>query len=482
LLALIAREQYPPRLPWDNPLFLSGPDNPGRSLGLIWLQILNYLQYFDWQWSRGVTAVQNYLIWPRLPITVAYITLGTFGAAVVKRRDRSVFWLLLCTFIVTGPGLVAYMNFKPGFSIGYEQFPSFSQHEVRERDYFFLLSFQTWGMFVGVGIVAVCARIRAWLRSLDVRLAVRTAVAAAPYGLAFLPFLLNHALADRSSGPGTRLATDFAYDLLQSVEPYGILVTGGDNDTYPLWYAQEVLGVRRDVTVVVLPLSNTDWHIRQIRDRDVKPFDPAEAPWFADISPPKVPPPPHSLSDAQVSSMQALVLPQPFRYQAGVIDKTLEAGTPLYVRDQILLRLIQESVGKRAVYFATSSGADFVPMFRDSIVREGLAFRLYADSVPELSRLGAGFDGFPVDIERTDALANDVYRYAGLFEADTNSLDPTERRIAANIGSMLLALGSAYDSVGDRQGALESLERADHLMPGSGIRDFIESVTIDAPR
>jgi hypothetical protein len=481
LAALIARKQYPARLPWDNPLFLSGPDNPGRTLELVGLQILNYLQYFDWQWSRGLAATQPYLAWPRLPITVAFLSLGVYGATVLHRRDRSASLLLLWIFLVTGPGLVAYMNFKPGFSIGYDRFPSFTQHEVRERDYFFLVSFQVWGLWAGIGIAALCRRLRGWLATYGIRAIVRPAVAALPYGLAFLPILLNYTAADRNRDPEARLPLDFAYDMLQSVEPYGVLVTAGDNDTYPLWYAQEVLGVRRDVTVVVSTLTNLDWCVRQMRDRPVRPFDPAAAPWYADAAPETVPPPPHTMTDEQIASLRSLALPDSFRYRAGALDHTFEAGTPLYVQDQVLLRVIQESIGKRSVYFASSSfasmsGSETLEMLRDSVVREGMVFRVYAERPVEQRLLATGFDGIPVDVERTDTLANEIYRYAGLFQADTSRLGPTERQIVANVGTMFLALGSAQTSVGERERAVENLERANHLMPQAGLGDFIETL------
>ena len=89
-----------------------------------------------------------------------------------------------------------------------------------------------------------------------------------------LPIAGNRSTASRA---GENVARDFAYDLLQSVEPYGILITAGDNDTFPLWYAQEVEGVRRDVTVANLSLMNTEWHLKQLRRRPTDTFDPASA-------------------------------------------------------------------------------------------------------------------------------------------------------------------------------------------------------------
>ena len=70
------------------------------------------------------------------------------------------------------------------------------------------------------------------------------------------------------------MARDFAYDMLNSVEPYGILITAGDNDTFPLWYAQEVEGIRPDVTLANLSLMNTEWHLRQLARRKTPAFDP----------------------------------------------------------------------------------------------------------------------------------------------------------------------------------------------------------------
>src|SRR5207237_420434 len=92
---------------------------------------------------------------------------------------------------------------------------------------------------------------------------------------ALVPLVGNRFSASRK---GETLARDFAYDLLQSVEPYGVLVTAGDNDTFPLWYAQEVEGIRRDVVVLNLSLANTDWYLRQIQQRRVEPFDSTRAP------------------------------------------------------------------------------------------------------------------------------------------------------------------------------------------------------------
>jgi hypothetical protein len=93
--------------------------------------------------------------------------------------------------------------------------------------------------------------------------------------LAVVPLIGNWQASSRAGETDT---ADFAIDMLNSVEPYGILVTVGDNDTFPLWYAQEVLGVRKDVTVANTSLLNTEWYTRQIIRREVFPYDAERGP------------------------------------------------------------------------------------------------------------------------------------------------------------------------------------------------------------
>src|SRR5690606_19017496 len=166
--------------------------------------------------------------------------------------------------------LTFYLNFKYGYS-----YPGVTRDmtEVRERDYFFIVSFSLWGLWSGVGIAALWM----WLsdRMSEGADAVRASAArgvsalrpswkAAPVlVLALIPLFANWSWADRSNDYAAR---DWAYNLLMSVEPYGVLFTNGDNDTFPLWYLQETEGIRRDVTVIVMSYLNTPWYARQLRD------------------------------------------------------------------------------------------------------------------------------------------------------------------------------------------------------------------------
>src|SRR5271166_1806035 len=93
--------------------------------------------------------------------------------------------------------------------------------------------------------------------------------------LAVVPLFANWRSASRA---GTYFTRDFAADLLNSVEPYSILVTDGDNDTFPLWYAQDVEGIRQDVVVACSCLLETDWNVRDIIRRPIYPYDAAKGP------------------------------------------------------------------------------------------------------------------------------------------------------------------------------------------------------------
>src|SRR5947208_839969 len=124
--------------------------------------------------------------------------------------------------------------------------------------------------------------------------------------VAFVPLVANWQHAQRR---GDYTTAAFAHDLLNSVEPYGVLVTYGDNDTFPLWYAQEVEGIRKDVTVAVLSLLNTDWYVRGIIRRPIYQYDEARGPAiYRGTSWPKPSGSPIRLTLAQADSIPDYVL------------------------------------------------------------------------------------------------------------------------------------------------------------------------------
>jgi hypothetical protein len=478
LLAVIRREQYPVRTPLDDPTLLHGSDNPGRTARIIGLQLLNYVQYFDWQWANSVRATLSAIEFPvRTFATLLFAALGLRGFMLQRRTDRPGWWLLFMLWLVTGLGLVVYMNFKPGFSMGYDAYPDTGDHEVRDRDYFFVVSFVVWGLWSGMGLASLARQALQRWRSASPVMPV------AILALALVPFVGNFTAASRRHGPDARLAADFAYDLLNSMPPYGILFTYGDNDTFPLWWAQEVEGVRQDVLVVCLALTETTWYKRQLRDYPLRPFDETRAPaiWkgLNAVAPTWRP---HSLTDQQIAGAEAQLLPRDITVQIGPIRHELKAGTPIYSRDFVVLRILQENHGKRPIGWSLTTGNDYLNLDR-YLLQRGLVMQLQTTAVDTSA---AGIDnrrilGTALDVPVTERLLWETYRYAGLVSDEPKLLEPTAAGIASNLALPFSQLAYAYEARNDRENALRNLKRAGQLSSSPTFRRALATL-LSAPR
>ena len=473
LLAVIRRAQYPVRTPWDDPTVLHGPDNPGRTPTLLGLQLLNYIQYFDWQWANGITrtfGIGSFELPVRTFFTAMFLWLGVQGLRFQRRIDRGAWWLLFTLFLTTGLGLVLYMNFKPGYGMGYELYPNSSAHEVRDRDYFFVVSFTVWGLWAGMGLASLA-------RAAARRVSRATPVAViAVLALALLPFAANFAAASRR-GPDARLPGDLAYDLLNSMPPYGILFTYGDNDTFPLWWAQEVAGIRQDVTVICLALAQTDWYMRQLRDNPVRPFEEQSAPPIWRGLHPVVPTwPVHSMTDAEVAAIQPTRLSAPITVPIGPIRKQFDKGTVIYSNDLLVLRVLQQNLDRRPIAWASTVGRDYQGLDK-YLVQQGMVFRL--ESSPPAATtdtpLGQVF-GTALDIPTTERLLWETYRYPDPLNG-SGPLEPSSRGIGNAMGLSFVQLAFAYQARGDTAQALKNLERASELSANPAIRAAIAGAT-----
>jgi Protein of unknown function (DUF2723) len=460
LLAVIRRAQYPPRTPLDDPTVPHGAGNPGRTLSLLGWQLLNYFQYFDWQWARSLADGI------RTVVTVLFVGLGLRGLRTQWRSDRAVAWLLLGLFLVTGLGLVVYMNFRPGYSLAYHLWPKPDDHEVRERDYFFVVSFIVWGLWAGVGAAELAGRLRGpALRRWQPAVLL----------LALVPLGFNWAAAGRRHGPDARLAADFAYDLLNSVPPYGVLFTYGDNDTFPLWWAQEVQGIRQDVTVVCLALANTDWYMRQLRDQPTRAVDSAGLPavWRDSLAlRPRPDWPLHGLSDSMIAgAMSGYVVPDSQRIALGPLQRTLDRGAFLYPSEIVSLGIVQQNVGRRPITWSITAGRGYAGL-GDYVVQAGLGFSLgtappdSSDSRLDFRRLASA----PLDIPVTERLVFDTYRYADLVRAGALGLEPTAKSVAGSLALPPVQLVYAYQDRGDRKAMERALRYAEALSPNPDLR------------
>ena len=365
-------------------------------------QLANFWQYFGWQFARG---------WGRLAgvATALFTVLGLSGLWALWKTDRRAGLAAAALLGVLTVGLVFYMNFKYGYSQypGQESLP----REVRQRDYFFMGSFSAFGVFVALGLGALMRGIVDFLRDRGTPTA-RWAAASPVLAVALIPLLANRASASRS---GETMARDFAHDILQSVEPYGILITAGDNDTFPLWYAQEVEGIRRDVTLANLSLMNTEWHLRQLRRRATPPFDPARAAalWRELDAPPPPTEPVLSLPLEAIDSLPEAMRVPP---EGGVAFDSLhlQFGQDILLRqDLATIFLIRDNLGKRPVFFSWSDGGYPDQTFGLSpyLVSQGLVRKLMPAPVTAGDSVvlspGLGY----VDLPRTKRLLWEVYHW-----------------------------------------------------------------------
>ena len=173
--------------------------------------------------------------------------LGLAGMFYHFNRDNKNWGIILLLFVMTGIAIVVYLN----------QYPN----QPRERDYAYAGSFYFFSVWIGLGVLALFEGIS--------KLTSEKIAAPVAGLLCFLavPVIMGAENWDDHDRSGRYLARDVAFDSLNSCAPDAILFTNGDNDTFPLWYAQEVEGKRTDIRVCNLMLLNTDWYIGQMKNR-----------------------------------------------------------------------------------------------------------------------------------------------------------------------------------------------------------------------
>ena len=378
--------------------------------------------YFKWQWLRD----------PQLQHQVAqgvlgglFLVLGLFGAWVHFQRDRRSFWYFASYMLTVTLILIYYLNFKYGSSQSPELGDSVAR-EVRDRDYFFIWSFSPWGVWAALGLMYIWENLAALFGTVETRYGREVMVLPSRESLlkttpilliAGIPLFTNLHTAPRRGQTYTR---DFAHDLLNSVEPYGVLVTVGDNDTFPLWYAQEVEGIRKDVVVANTSLLNTDWYTRQIIRRPVFTYDAAKGPAVyrsQQWSTPGGPPLKMTLDEAD-SVPPYWQIDKPMVFKAGCHPEPnaacdINAVIPPHLlqrADLFVLRMIQDSYPARPIYFSRTSGGYARELgLGDHVLTQGLAAKVFVP--PKASTrdtMNVAGDGW-MDVKRTTELWNNDF-------------------------------------------------------------------------
>jgi hypothetical protein len=382
----------------------------GQQVGMWWL-------YFKWQWLRDAHEDHPFA---QALLAAAFLVLGLFGGWVHFQRDRRSFWYFGALMFTMSLLLIYYLNFKLGAS----QDPSSqAAHEVRDRDYFFIWSFSAWGVWAALGLLFVWESVATLFGTETVKVARESVTQPSQrswlFGspvlvLAIVPLFGNWHWSSRAGHRDTR---DFAADLLNSVEPYGVLITVGDNDTFPLWYAQEVEGIRKDVVVANTSLLNTDWYVRQIIRRPIYAYDEAKGPAIyrgKQWAKPTTSPIHMTMMDADsVPTYYPLAAPMSFSagaLHATIDPKNLDHGV-LQRADLFVLRMIQDAWPQRPIYFARTSGGYARSLgLGDNTLTQGLAAKLFlppTTGTPKDSMFVQG-DGW-LDVTRTDSLWKHVF-------------------------------------------------------------------------
>jgi hypothetical protein len=489
LSASLSREQYRKPSVLHDPIAADYFEIRPRTARLLVAQIGSYLQYFDWQWARSVKGNQSWFGGLRPLVTILFVGLGMLGAVSHYRRDRSSWAYVLTLFLTLSLGLVVYLNFEYGFT--YPNGADQDAREVRERDYFFIVSFSIWGLWAGIGIAALwlagAARACAWLQGARRRVTgapgnggVRgltqpalARLATAPILLlALVPAVLNWSWATRATDT---FARDWAYGALMSVGPYGVLFTNGDNDTFPLWYLQEVEGVRRDVTVIITEYLKTPWYARQIRDLTApceaaggaaanatvivcqRAFDAAvPGAYAAPDRPPRDSVLP--LTDAQIAAVASGIyrVREPIAFRAADIETTIEAGTVLEPADTFITAILRASLAERPIHFMAPSPHIQKLSLTPYTLRTGLTLRLSpgrvtpaAGSLVALPAEDAMVTGRYVDLDRTERLLAAPYRPRQLPESRRPWVDSATTGIGLQYAWAHVAAARGYAAGGD---------------------------------
>ncbi len=302
--------------------------------------------------------------------------IGLLGLIFHFYKDPKMAFAFLCLFLVTGILSALAQN---------QQDP-----QPRERDYFYAGSFFIWCMWIGMGVMSILDYVLKKKKSpVLVGAVVVACMLAVPFNMAMGGWKTHNRA-------GNYLPFDYSYNILQSTEKDAILFTNGDNDTFPVWYIQDVMGVRRDVRVVNLSLGQTAWYIKQLKNRE--PWGAKKIPLtFSDETLSYDESDPRSLQPIRDSNATMIDIPvrreimAKFTSDSAVLNRGgmsfLWVGVPkdpqqptgkqnFYTNNQLVLDIIKVTKFERPVYFSTTVGPDVFSGLERFMRLEGMAWRI----------------------------------------------------------------------------------------------------------
>ena len=417
-------------------------------------------RYLFWNYIGRESTVQDAGVkWTQL-FYIPFL-FGLLGLYYHFKKDWKMASVFLVMFIFLGYLTAFYQNQQ--------------QPQPRERDYFYVGAFFVFSLWISLGVKGTLDIVTETLR--NKKLFKPAYYAVLLFAIVFVPYNMaktNWFTHDRSRN---FVPWDYSYNLLQSVKPNAVLFTNGDNDTFPLWYLQNVEGIRRDVRIANLSLLNTDWYIKQLKHE--RPFG--------------TEPVPISYSDAEISRLgpmrwktKTITLPVPKEAykEFGVTDSsiikqgkiqwtmknTANFGGIKAVRTQdlMVLDIIKSAHWKRPIYFAVTCSDDSKIGLNDYLKMEGLAFRVmpfktgsYYEAVDTKIMYKQLFEE-PKGFSRT---YQPGFKYRGLNDS-TIFLNENHRRLTLNYRNAYIRLALNYlYAHHDKQMTIKTLDEMEKKIP-----------------
>ncbi|QHL89354.1 DUF2723 domain-containing protein [Nibribacter ruber] len=491
----------------------------GQNLSFLWNYQLGhmYWRYFGWNFVGREHDTQHAgVLWPweqqhdvpaplstskaRNQFFLLPLLLGVFGLFFQFKRKNTDAWVVLLLFFFTGVAIVLYLNQPPV--------------EPRERDYTFAGSYYAFSIWMGLGVLALADIVKRFIKSETATAGLATLVALSVPGILLAQGWNDH---DRS---GRSHALDSAKNLLSSVAPNAILFTNGDNDTFPLWYAQEVEGFRTDVRVLVLPYLNTDWYIEQLK----KPMN-ASAPVSTTLQMaqyafsnnnylPYVPNPSVQDSGMDVRQYLNLLQSQHPALQVQTQDgrtlnvlptkKLLLSVNPAEVlknqtisperasqvapsmnwslqtealekKHLVILDILASNNWQRPIYFSTAGSETTEMGLQPFLQLEGLALRVVPARNPDTQATAY------VDRERTYLRLMQQFRFTGLQNTDHAYEENFTTQLAPMYRTAFVDLATAYLQNGQTEKARAVLQKCLADLPDQGAPHNFESASLVLP-
>ena len=371
-------------------------NNKGRNV-FYTLPLLLGLAGLFWQWRRG-------------------------------REGRQQLLVILLLFLMTGLAIVVYLNQTP--------------LQPRERDYAYAGSFYAFAIWIGLGVGMVREMLRVKSDKYATAMAILSAIACL-----LVPIQMASQTWDDHDRSGRYACRDFGANYLESMQREGhpIILTNGDNDTFPLWYNQEVEGVRTDTRDCNLEYLQTDWYIDQMK----RPANDSPAL-------------PISLrhEDYKEGKLEYMPISTDSLTIAGEKDTmviSLKGKQGLYKNELMVLEMLSHADWSRPIYASISMGGDILPFLRDHLVLEGLAYRISPTAKSQ-----------HVDVERLYDNVMHRFRYGGL-SAKGIYVDEDVKRLAHTHQLVMSVLIDSLLQQGDLHRALSVCEKWQQEMPQENV-------------